>query len=83
MSRAEAYCTRYGCFNGPLFRDDVENPWPSLSLSCGALQPDPRVPAQLTLAWCGPFGCGPLQLPMGPARSLQQRHGDWLCELPS
>ena len=69
--RHNMYCTEVGCFQGPLFRDDVENPWPSMSWAFGVTQPDPRVPAEVVNAWCGPAGCGPLLLPMGPPRALQ------------
>jgi len=70
-ARHDMYCTAAGCFPGPLYRDDVENPWPSMRWAFGATQPDPRIPAEVVRAWCGPAGCGPLLLPLGPPRALQ------------
>jgi len=70
FDRYDQYCTRFGCF-GQVYKDDFENPFPSLAMTGLTLYPDPRIPASVTDAVCGPFGCaGPLpQLPAGALQS--------------
>jgi len=67
FDRYDQFCTSYGCFSR-VFRDDVENPPPSLALTGLTLFPDPRVPSEVRDVFCGPFGCaGPL--PQMPSRA--------------
>jgi len=68
MDRYNLYCGVNGCWPN-VFRDDVENPPPSLAAGL-VLYPDPRVPMVVRDALCGPGGCGPL-LPSFPGRALQ------------
>jgi hypothetical protein len=67
FDRYNQYCTSFGCFNN-VYRDDIENPFPSLGLTGLTLFVDPRVPSNIKDAFCGPMGCaGPL--PQFPARA--------------
>jgi len=71
FDRYDQYCTPYGCFTR-VFKDDFENPPPSLALTGLTPYPDPRVPSNVTDAFCGPFGCaGPL--PQFPGGALQSQ----------
>lgn len=69
LDRYDLYCGVNGCWPR-VVRDDVENPLPSLAGGV-VTYPDPRVPAVVRDALCGPAGCGPL-LPRLPARALLQ-----------
>jgi hypothetical protein len=69
LDRYDQYCTRFGCFGG-YYKDALENPPPSLCLT-GMGYPDPRVPASVVNALCGPLGCaGPLPV-YPPASALK------------
>ena len=82
LDRYDVFCTTSGCYP-TLYRDDVENPWPALwgpGVACAPhIAPDPRIPANVVEAWCGPAGCGPLTLPMAPARVLQWTPSGGTC----
>ena len=64
-NRYNQFCTSYGCFAG-IVRDDFENPWPSLAYGGLISWPDPRIPAAVRDAFCGPFGCA-LPQPLLPS----------------
>lgn len=59
LDRYDMYCTRYGCFQN-YFKDDMENPFPSLWQTGGVWYPDPRIPVEALPSTCGPLGCAPL-----------------------
>lgn len=73
QDRYNTFCSAYGCWSG-VFRDDVENPPPSLANGV-VFYPDPRIPMVVRDALCGPGGCGPL-LPTYPPRALFQAPRD-------
>lgn len=69
FDRYDQYCTKFGCFSN-VYKDDIENPPPSLALTGVTLYPDPRVPSNVKEALCGPYGCAGA-LPLWPASALQ------------